>query len=158
MGKPYDYGRMKGTIDALHAYDAAALYCPENLCAAPAAAPSGAVQAYIDAYDAAAVKALDVKKPKGKPSIASMQEIKDFFYLKRTVHSGEKALQEVRYMALEDYQNVGWPLPSAADFRKKAEEQARAAEEQDNSPDAILLRMANRHQTNAQKPGKKARR
>ncbi|MBD5102510.1 MAG: TIGR03986 family CRISPR-associated RAMP protein [Subdoligranulum sp.] len=158
MGKPYGYGRMKVTIDALREYDAAALYCPENLCAAPAAAPSGAVQAYIDAYDAAAAKALEVKKPKEKPSIISMREIQDFFYLKKTVCRGEKALQEVRYMTLEDYQNVGRPLPSTTDLRKKAEEEARAAQAQDDSPEAKLLRMANRHQTNSQRPGKKARR
>lgn len=163
MGKPYGYGRMQVTVDALREYDAAALYSPENLCAAPADAPSGAIQAYIDAYDAAAAQAFALKKPKGKPSITSMREIKDFFYLKRTVRREEEALQEVRYMTLEDYKKAGRPLPSAADIREKAEkeEEARAAAAaQDNSPEAILLRMAqrrNQNPANPQRSGKKGR-
>lgn len=113
-GKPYGYGRVRVSIDALREFDIDAMYCPECLCAAPAAASSGAVQEYINAYDAAAVKAMGLETP----SVTDTDEIRDFFFLKRTIRSGK----EVGYMTLPEYQNVNHPLPAAADFRKKAEE------------------------------------
>lgn len=120
MGKPYGYGRMKVSIDALREFGLSGLYTPENLCAAPAEAPDGAVQKYIDAYDAAASGAMHLKKR----SVASLEEIQDFFYLKRTIREAD----EVSYMSLNEYQNVGRPLPDTASFRKKAEEKSEKKE------------------------------
>lgn len=143
MGKPYGYSRMKLTIDALREFDIPALYSPANLCAAPAAAPAEAVQEYIDAYDAAAARAMYLKKPKKKPSVTSLEEIQDFFYMKRTI----RAENEVSYMALPEYQNVTRPLPDAASFRKQAEEAAQAAAAaaaEDNSLEAMKARLAQR--------------
>lgn len=111
MGKPYGYGRMTVSIDELRQFSAAKMYCPENLCTALEPASADTVQKYIDAYDAAAVKALCP----GKPSIKSMDEIQDFFYLKRIVRSGD---HEAGYMSLSEYQNVRYPLPTTADFRR----------------------------------------
>ena len=124
MGKPYGYGRMKVSIDSLREYDMAALYGPGSLCARPAPAKPEAIQSYIDAYDAAAAKALYLKKPKGKPSITSQGEIQDFFFLRRTIRDGD----EVSYMELEEYQNVDNALPDTASFRQEAE-QAKQAEQ-----------------------------
>lgn len=124
MGKPYGYGRMKVSIDSLREYDMAALYGPGSLCARPAPAKPEAIQSYIDAYDAAAAKALYLKKPKGKPSITSQGEIQDFFFLRRTIRDGD----EVSYMELKEYQNVGKALPDTAFFRQEAE-QAKQAEQ-----------------------------
>ena len=114
MGKPYGYGRVKVSIDALREFDIAGMYCPTSLCAAPAPAFAGAVQQYIDAYDAAAAKSIHLIVPKEKPSITSTGEIQDFFFLKRTIQPQDK----VGYMSLPEHQNVGCPLPSVADFRK----------------------------------------
>lgn len=145
MGKPYGYGRMKASIDELREFDLAAMYRPEHLCAAPAAASAGAVQGYIDAYDAVAAKAMYLKKPKKRPSITSTDEIRDFFFLKRTIRPGD----EVSYMTLPEYQNVGRPLPATADFRKEAEETVQAAAvvafaSEDNSLEAMKARLAQR--------------
>lgn len=111
MGKPYGYGRVTVSIDELREFSAAAMYCPENLCTTPEPASAGTVQKYIDAYDAAAAETLCP----GEPSITSMDEIQDFFYLKRIVRSGD---HEAGYMSLSEYQNVRYPLSTTADFRK----------------------------------------
>lgn len=144
MGKPYGYGRMRLTIDSLREFDLAALYRPEGLCAGPVPAGPEAVQRYIDAYDGAAAKLLYLKKPKKKPSITSREEIKDFFYLRRIIRGGD----EVGYMALQGYQNVGSPLPSAADFRRDAEQGEQAVSgstQQDNSMETLLERLKQKH-------------
>lgn len=145
MGKPYGCGRVTVSIDELREFDLAAMYRPERLCDTPAAASAGAIQGYIDAYDAAAAKAMYLKKPKKRPSITSTDEIRDFFFLKRTIRPGD----EVGYMSLSEYQNVGRPLPAAADFRKGAEEAAQAAAvaaaaPEDNSLEAMKARLAQR--------------
>ncbi len=140
MGKPYGFGRVKASIDALREFDLGGLYTPQNLCAAPAAAPDGAVQAYIDAYDAAASQAMHLKKPKKRPSVTSLEEIKDFFYLKRTI----RAQDEVSYMTLAEYQNTRWPLPDTASFRREAEEAALAAAPGDTSVEALIKRINHR--------------
>lgn len=122
MGKPYGYGRMKVSIDSLREYDMAALYRPEGLCSGSSPAGSeavkAAVQGYIDKYDAAAAKGLNLKKPKKKPSITSREEIQDFFFLRRTIRNGD----EVSYMTLGEYQNVDNALPDTASFRQEAEQ------------------------------------
>lgn len=141
MGKPWGYGRVKVSIDALREFDIAAIYRSEQLCAAPAVASAGAVQGYIDAYDATAAKAMGLDKP----SVTGTDEIRDFFFLKRTIRPGD----EVSYMTLPEYQNVGCPLPAAADFRKEAEEAIQAAAaataaSEDNSLEAMKVRLAQR--------------
>lgn len=109
MGKPYGFGRMTASVDGLREFDLSGLYAPEGLCAAPAAAPAGAVQRYIDAYDAAAARELRLEEA----SVTSLEEIQDFFYLRRTIRREE----EVRYMTLKEYQNAGRPLPTVRDLR-----------------------------------------
>lgn len=147
MGKPCGYGRMRLTIDRLLEYDLAALYRPDGLCGGPKA-PAGelkdAVQRYIDAYDAAAARALYLKKPKRRPSITSTEEIRDFFYLRRTLRDSG----DVSYMTLEEYQNVGRPLPDARSFREEAEraeqDAASQAAPEGESMEAMLAKLAKR--------------
>lgn len=115
MGKPYGYGRMELTIDCLREFDLAELYGLDGLCCHAKSCPPEAVQAYIDAYDALAAKALYIKKPKKKPSVKTQDEIQDFFYLHSAVW---KSPESVSYMDLQEYQNIRNPLPSTADFRK----------------------------------------
>lgn len=124
MGKPYGFGRMKLTIDSLREYDFQALYAPGGLCGGPAEAPAGVINRYIDAYDALAAKAMYLKKPKKKPSIRSRSEIEDFLYM----HSAVQEPENVSYMTLPEYQNVGSPLPTVETMRKAAEEKRREAE------------------------------
>ena len=137
MGKPYGFGRMQASIDELREVDLPGLYRPEGLCAGSAAAPDGAVQRYIDAYDAAVAKALYLKKPKKKPSITSVEEIRDFFYLKRTLRMAE----EVRYMSLPEHQDAGRSLPSVRTLRQDAE---KAREVRDLSPQALARHLTNK--------------
>lgn len=137
MGKPYGFGRMRVSIDGLWELDLPGLYRPEGLCAGPAAAPEGAVQRYIDAYDAAAAKGLYLKKPKKRPSITSVEEIRDFFYMKRTL----RAAEEVRYMSLPEHQNAARSLPDVGTLRQEAE---KAQEVQDFSRQALARRLNNK--------------
>lgn len=141
MGKPYGYGRMKLSIDSLQEYDMAALYRPGGLCSDSTPADPEAVQRYIDAYDAAAAKAMYLKEPKKKPSITSRDEIKDFFFLRRAIRHGD----EVSYMTLPEYQNVGNPLPDTRTFRQESEQAERARAEaapEDNSLEAMKAMLA----------------
>ena len=140
MGKPYGYGRVKLDIDELREFDIPALYSPENFCVSPATTPTGAVQQYIDAYDAAASKAMYLKKPKKKPSITGLDEIQDFFFLKRTIQPEEQA----GYMTLPEYQNVRWPLPDVAFVRKEMEQEQQQFPLEDNSLEAMKARLAQR--------------
>lgn len=118
MGKPYGYGRMKLSIDSLREYDMTALYRIDGLCAQPKPSPKQMIQQYIDAYDGAAAQDMQLKKPKKKPSITSRNEIQDFFCLRRTIRRGD----EVSYMTLSEYQNVGSSLPDTRTFRQEAEQ------------------------------------
>lgn len=131
MGKPCGFGRMKLHIDALLEYDPARLYSTDGLCGDFAEDRTGAVDGYIDAYDAYAAKELYIKKPKKKPSVRSLNEIKDFFYMCSSLKTEEVA----GYMALEEYKNVRAPLPDTASFREKEEGQSAGGKSGPETPD-----------------------
>lgn len=116
MGKPYGYGRVSVSIDELRELDAGTLY-GADLGASPWCVSTDQVARYIDAYDACAAKAMNVKKPKNKPSIRSLSWVKDFFYLKSAIRKPE----EVSYLALEEYKNLAKPLPKVETIREAAE-------------------------------------
>ena len=118
MGKPYGYGRVELTVDALRLLDYGKLYGPD-LAADPWTDATAKVGDYISRYDRHAAEALYWKKPKKRPSVAVMPEIRDFFFMKRSLRPAEEA----GYMELGEYQNVRKPLPAAEDFRTREEEQ-----------------------------------
>lgn len=133
MGKPYGYGRMKLTIEALLELEPEALYTPQGLCGGLRKAGQDAVERYITAYDAFAADKLRVKKPKKRPSLRSREEIQDFFFLKRAIRPGE----ETSYMGLKEYQNVRSPLEPTRAVRER---EAQSPEDQTpEDPYAALL-------------------
>ena len=120
MGKPYGYGRIKVTLDAVLAFDLEAMYRPEGLFAAPKELDPGTIDAYVAAYDKSAADALAGKgKKKGKPkrSLLEFPEIQDFLRMKRLIAEGN----EFSYMALEEYRNVRTSLPTARELCDKLE-------------------------------------
>lgn len=134
MGKPYGYGRMKVSIDRLLEYDMAALYRPEGLCSGSSPADPEAVEEaveeavkrYIKRYDEKAAELMGLEKP----SITTRSEIKDFFFLHRTIRNGD----EVSYMTLEEYQKACHPLPDTASFRQKANGAVQAGQAKASAP------------------------
>lgn len=112
MGKPYGYGRMRLRVERLKLLDLSALY-GANLSASPRREATDQIPAFIRAYDDYAAKRLYLKSPKKRPSVTSLPEIQDFFYMKRVIRSGA----EVGYMELEEYKNTRDPLPTVEDVR-----------------------------------------
>ncbi len=131
MGKPYGYGRMKLEIEGLTVYTPEDLY-DGTLTARGTAKGRDAIDEYIRAYDRAACETLGVKPQKdtGEVSIRNRPDIKDFFYMKRTIQHGP----EFSYMKLAEYKNNRSPLPKAAKFREEDEEKARRAAEEAAKP------------------------
>lgn len=136
MGKPYGYGRMKLTIDELRELDYTKLY--GSLDGNSWRNSTDRIGEYIQAYDKFAAEKLYVKKPKKRPSITSLEEIQDFFYMK-------KKIRDDCYMELEEYKNVRSPLRSVADFRKDDEKAvSNAADSGTQSPDDPYAALRNR--------------
>lgn len=136
MGKPYGYGRMKLTIDELRELDYTKLY--GSLDGNPWRNSTDRIDEYIQAYDEFAADKLHVKKPKKRPSITSLKEIQDFFYMK-------KKTRDDRYMELKEYQNVRSPLRSVEDLRKNDEELgSSAADSVTQSPDNPYVALQNK--------------
>lgn len=113
-GKPYGYGRMKVSIDALREFDFNALYTPGGLIGGAIRADDAAVERYIRAYDTCAAQVLG-KNGRAVRSLRELDEIQDFFFLKRTVRDPK----EVRYMQLDEYRNVRDPLETVQDVREE---------------------------------------
>ena len=122
MGKPYGYGRVKVTLDAVLTFDLDAMYRPEGLFAAPNELDPGTIDAYVAAYDKRAADALSKpqngkKKGKSKRSLLDFPEIQDFLRMKRLIADGN----EFSYMGLKEYQNVRTSLPTAKELCDKLE-------------------------------------
>jgi len=129
MGKPYGFGRMELQITELVEFDMDALYGADTLC--PDIRGGGAAERYIDLYDAYAAEKLRVKKPKKKPSLRSLREVEDFFYLCKTIRKPE----ETAYMTLEEYKESnrwGGILPAVEEIRA-----AQAQPETESAPEDL---------------------
>ena len=120
MGKPYGYGRMKLQITSLRIVDPALLYCGD-LTTDPWTDETDQILKYIDAYDKTALGTTGKKKKVA--SVRNRPEIKDFFFIKRTIRIGEN----MPYMELPEYQNIRDPLPTIRRIRQSMEEAAEAA-------------------------------
>lgn len=119
MGKPYGYGRMKLQITSLRIVDPALLYCGD-LTTDPWTDETDQILKYIDAYDKTALGTTGKKKKVA--SVRNRPEIKDFFFIKRTIRIGKN----MPYMELPEYQNVRDPLPTIRSIRQPMEEEAEA--------------------------------
>lgn len=136
-GKPYGYGRMKVTIDALREFDFSALYTAGGLAGGAIQADDAAVERYIRAYDAYAAQALG-KNEKEVRSLRELDEIQDFFFMKRAIRDAD----EVHYMELGEYKNVRAPLE---DVRAVREEFERRENEKPKSMEDSLAALPQKH-------------
>lgn len=134
MGKSYGLGRMRVTISSLRELEPKSLYTPQGLCGTSREAGADAVEQYIRAYDAYAAEMLHVKKPKKHPSLRSLNEIQDFFFLKQQVRPAEA----VSYMGLTEYKKMRSPLETTQDVREQAA-QKETKQEAPKDPMAALL-------------------
>ena len=114
MGKPCGYGRMRLSVDLLGMLDYSVLY-GRDLTASVYQDATDQITDFIQIYDDYAANRLYIKKPAGKPSITSLSEIQDFFFMKSTIISADEA----SYMDLQEYKNTRHPLPSVESFRKR---------------------------------------
>ena len=105
QAKPYGYGRMKLTIDALEEYQPEQLYSLDSFDVKPLSSTEKQIQDYIEEYQHRASQHLD------KP-VMQKGFIQDFFYMHSKIMG-----QEARYMDLEEYKKIDSPLPTAKDFR-----------------------------------------
>lgn len=133
MGKPYGYGRMKLTIDSLTEYSIDNLYSGD-LCAPACVALTGSAcdkkveecvqQFNQEATSQLAASATSRRKKGRQKEPQTFQErgpIRDFFWMKSQVQSGE----EYNYMQLERYKEIDAPLHEAGTLRREAERKAK---------------------------------
>lgn len=116
-GKPYGFGRMKVTIDALREFDFQKLYTPDGLAGGALQADQAVIERYIQSYDTYAAAKLKNKQGKGSASLREKDEIKDFFFMKRAIRKPK----EVSYMELDEYKRVREPLPEVKMVREEFE-------------------------------------
>ena len=127
MGKPCGLGRMKLTIEKLMEYSPAQLYRGGTFSAAAQVRGAETVDRYIRIYDTAA----GGKSGKKPAPLHTRRELKDFFFMKKTVRPAE----ETGYMTLDEYRDIRGPLPTVQAIRE--EEEARAAETKPMSDDEM---------------------
>lgn len=108
MGKPYGYGRMKLTIDAVRELDIDQMY--QTLSCPFRELDAKAVDSCIKAFQTFLEKHLE----KNKKKLEEFPEIQDFFYIKRTIRN----TNDTSYMALSEYRNVK-SLTTIEEVRKK---------------------------------------
>lgn len=122
MAKPYGFGRVKVSVDALKEYDFAQRYTIEGLCGHTVQqSDKERIQHYIEQYQNCEYVS---KALKGQKDITKRPEIEDFFYIHRTVYKCKKDkkdekdhLKEVSYMELNEYKNNKKALPTLKDLR-----------------------------------------
>ena len=134
MGKPYGYGRIKLTIDALKEMRWSDLYgvTPDGQ---PVINTTERIDDYIRTFDEYISSKLYIKKPsKEHPSITTQPEIQDFFYIKSSIRPAE----EVSYMELPEYKNTRAPLPTISDSRPKEEKPKEQNTKAEEDPFAAL--------------------
>ena len=141
MGKPYGYGRMKLTIDSLTEYSIDNLYSGD-LCAPAGVTLTGStcdkkVEEYVQQFNQEADVQLAAGKKKAPTPLRKRASLKDFFWMKSQIQSGE----EYNYMQLELYKEIDAPLHETGALRREAERKAKLAsqvEAEENDPFAAL--------------------
>ena len=135
-GKPYGFGRMKVTIDALREFDFTVLYTPEGLDGGAVQADDATIDRYIHSYDVYAAKMLKNKNKEDVSSLRDLKEIKDFFFMKQAIRDND----EVRYMELDEYKNVATPLEDVETVRKEFERRENAKSKPATDADVEALK------------------
>lgn len=113
MGKPYGFGRIELSLDEVREFNLDTLYTPDGLCSRGTVLTETEIEICINRYrhSPETAKALYIKKK--KPSVDSLSEIKDFFYLTSTIRKPD----EVSYMSVSEHSKMLCPLPTVRDIR-----------------------------------------
>lgn len=119
-GKPWGYGRMQVTLDAVEQLCPQQLYSVAGVTGGSYTQPLDA-QGLIAGYCAHMERALGRKKP-----FRELSSIQDFLYM----HTQERAHEEVRYLTLKEYANRKQGIPTVREEREAAKASA-AAEDRD---------------------------
>lgn len=154
MGKPYGFGRMSVKLDKLRLFDFAALYSASGF---ESAGRTAECKPFIRAYK----QFMNDHKSKTVPEVDDRPEIKDFFYLKKTIREDTEM---VDYLTIDQkkepkrllFKEMYYPLPSVAELREEAEKDAPKYDSAEDATAALLLKFgAKTHSSNTGKSSKK---
>lgn len=154
MGKPYGFGRMSVKLDNLRLFDFAALYSASGF---ESAGRTAEYKPFIQAYK----QFMNDNKSKTAPEMDDRPEIKDFFYLKKTIREDTEM---VDYLTIDQkkepkrllFKEMYYPLPSVAELREEAEKDAPKYDSAEDATAALLLKFgAKTHSSNTGKSSKK---
>ena len=154
MGKPYGFGRMSVKLDSLRLFDFAALYSVSGF---ESAGRTAECKPFIQAYK----QFMNDNKSKTVPEMDDRPEIKDFFYLKKTIREDTEM---VDYLTIDQkkepkrllFKEMYYPLPSVAELREEAEKDAPKCDSMDDALAALFSKHgAQNNSSNSGKSSKK---
>lgn len=154
MGKPYGFGRMSVRLDSLRLFDFAALYSASGF---ESAGRTAECKPFIQAYK----QFMNENKSKTAPEMDDRPEIKDFFYLKKTIREDTEM---VDYLTIDQkkepkrllFKDMYYPLPSVAELREEAEKDAPKYDSMDDALAALFSKRGTQNNSsNSGKPSKK---
>ena len=154
MGKPYGFGRMSVKLDSLRLFDFAALYSASGF---ESAGRTAECKPFIQAYK----QFMNDNKSKTAPEMDDRPEIKDFFYLKKTIREDTEM---VDYLTIDQkkepkrllFKDMYYPLPSVAELREEAEKDAPKYDSMDDALAALFSKRGTQNNSsNSGKPSKK---
>ena len=154
MGKPYGFGRMSVRLDSLRLFDFAALYSASGF---ESAGRTAECKPFIQAYK----QFMNENKLKTAPEMDDRPEIKDFFYLKKTIREDTEM---VDYLTIDQkkepkrllFKDMYYPLPSVAELREEAEKDAPKYDSMDDALAALFSKRGTQNNSsNSGKPSKK---
>ena len=108
MAKPYGYGRMRLTIDAIKEFEAPALYDSGSFLVSDTKSDAAGVEEYIKKYCDYAEQHLADLAP-----IKENSPLRDFFFMKTSIRTPN----EMCYMSLKEYRFKA-ALPSVQDYSR----------------------------------------
>ena len=154
MGKPYGFGRMSVRLDSLRLFDFTALYSASGF---ESAGRTAECKPFIQAYK----QFMNDHKLKTAPEMDDRPEIKDFFYLKKTIREDTEM---VDYLTIDQkkepkrllFKDMYYPLPSVAELREEAEKDAPKYDSMDDALAALFSKRGTQNNSsNSGRPSKK---
>lgn len=153
MGKPYGFGRMSVRLDSLRLFDFTALYSASGF---ESAGRTAECKPFIQAYK----QFMNDHKLKTAPEMDDRPEIKDFFYLKKTIREDTEM---VDYLTIDQkkepkrllFKDMYYPLPSVAELREEAEKDAPKYDSMDDALAALFSKRGT--QNNSSNSGKSSK-
>ena len=153
MAKPYGFGRMSVKLDSLRLFDFVKLYSVSGF---ESAGKPAEYKPFIQAYK----KFMNDHKSKTVPEMDDRSELKDFFYLKKTIREDTEM---VDYLTIDPkkepkrllFAEMYYPLPSVAELREKAEKDAPKYDSKEDATAALLQKFGAK--TNSSNTGKSSK-